>query len=217
MHYTTETLSGFRVMAAEEEVGRVHDCFFDESTWHIRYIVVRTGSWLLGRDVIIVPSHVRVLSLEDEQIATDLTKDELKNSPDVDTEKPISRRREIEYLSYYGMPMYWGSMPGIPPTGAPAPTEQAPEDRDDEPSYLRSAREITGYALQSQEGSAGTIKDVVFSPETWAVSHLLVRTGGWFSGKEIAVATTWVEEIDWSRAIVQVDMPNDRLRDAATE
>ncbi len=217
MYYTTETINGFRVMAEGGEVGRIHDCFFDESSRHIRYLVVRTGSWLLGRDVIIVPSHVRDLSLEDEQLTTDLTKDELKNSPDVDTEKPISRRREIEYLSYYGMPMYWGSMPGIPPTGAPTPPEAAPEDGDDTASELRSAREITGYALQSQDGPAGTIKDIVFSPETWAVTHLLVRTGGWFSGKEIAVAIKWVEEIDWSRAVVGVDMPNDRLRDTAAE
>ena len=93
MYYTTETINGFRVMAEGGEVGRIHDCFFDESSRHIRYLVVRTGSWLLGRDVIIVPSHVRDLSLEDEQLTTDLTKDELKNSPDVDTEKPISRRR----------------------------------------------------------------------------------------------------------------------------
>jgi uncharacterized protein YrrD len=217
MYYTTETLSGFRVMAEGGEVGRVHDCFFDESGWHIRYIVVRTGPWLLGRDVIIVPGHVRLVSLEEEQLSADLTREELENSPDVDTEKPISRQREIEYLSYYGMPMYWGSMPGVPPTGTPTPPEEVPADRGDTPTDLRSAREITGYALQSQDGNAGSVTDIVFSPETWAVTHLLVRTGGWFSGKRVAVAIEWVEKIDWSRAIVEVNVPNDRLRDAAAE
>ena len=38
----------------------------------------------------------------------------MKNSPDIDTDKPVSRQHEMRYLGYYGYPSYWG---GIGPWG----------------------------------------------------------------------------------------------------
>jgi hypothetical protein len=32
----------------------------------------------------------------------------VKNSPNIDTDKPISRQHEIAYNGYYGYPYYWG-------------------------------------------------------------------------------------------------------------
>ena len=37
-----------------------------------------------------------------------ITKDQVKNSPDIDTQKPVSRQHETEHLGYYGYPFYWG-------------------------------------------------------------------------------------------------------------
>jgi hypothetical protein len=32
---------------------------------------------------------------------------QVKNSPDIDTHKPVSRQQEAAYLGYYGYPPYW--------------------------------------------------------------------------------------------------------------
>lgn len=32
----------------------------------------------------------------------------IKSSPDIDTNKPVSRQHEVQYSDYYGYPYYWG-------------------------------------------------------------------------------------------------------------
>lgn len=36
-----------------------------------------------------------------------ITKEQVKNSPDLDTDKPVSRQRSVQYCGYYGYPHYW--------------------------------------------------------------------------------------------------------------
>ena len=37
-----------------------------------------------------------------------ITKAQVEASPDIDTAQPVSRQHEMQYLGYYGYPMYWG-------------------------------------------------------------------------------------------------------------
>ena len=39
-----------------------------------------------------------------------ITREQVKNSPDIDTDKPVSRQHEADYLGYYGYPVYWDSI-----------------------------------------------------------------------------------------------------------
>ena len=54
-----ETLKGYSLMAADGEIGTITDVWFDDDRWTVRYLVVRTGGWLLGRKVLLAPSVVR--------------------------------------------------------------------------------------------------------------------------------------------------------------
>ena len=50
--------SGFRgrsIAAIDGDIGSIRDLYFDDITWTIRYLVVDTGSWLPGRQVLISP------------------------------------------------------------------------------------------------------------------------------------------------------------------
>lgn len=59
-----------------------------------------------------------------------LTRDQVKHSPDIDLEKPVSRQQETEYFQYYNYPFYWGSLglaPRFPARHAkPGPAASAP-------------------------------------------------------------------------------------------
>jgi len=74
--------------------------------------VVDTGAWLGGRDVLIslIPSESQVG--RERYCPSRLTKQQIKNSPSIDSDKPISRQYERSYLGYYGYPYYWGG-PGL--------------------------------------------------------------------------------------------------------
>ena len=59
MARTWKELDGCKVLATDGEIGEVKDFFFDIQEWTVRYFIVRTGSWLRHRDVLIAPEAVK--------------------------------------------------------------------------------------------------------------------------------------------------------------
>lgn len=73
----------------------------------VRYFVVRAGSWLLGRDVLIAPRAVLRVSEADERLQVDLSREQVEGCPPAYTAKPASRHYETIYHRYYGWEPYW--------------------------------------------------------------------------------------------------------------
>lgn len=46
-------LRHYTIGATDGEIGSVHDLFFDDQEWLLRYAVVDTGVWLSGRRVLV--------------------------------------------------------------------------------------------------------------------------------------------------------------------
>ena len=51
------------VVAVDGRVGAVKDFLFDDQSWKLRWMVVDTGHWLPGRQVLIHPSAIAPLDL----------------------------------------------------------------------------------------------------------------------------------------------------------
>ena len=100
-------LEGFSVRATDGELGTVYQLYFDDETWAIRYFTVTTG-WLGGRRVLISPFSIIDVDWQAKRLDVALTKAQVKNSPNIDTDKPVSRQHEIAYSGYYEYPYYWG-------------------------------------------------------------------------------------------------------------
>ena len=100
-------LTGSTIRATDGDIGKVKAAYFDDQRWAIRYLVVDTGGWLTGRSVLISPYAVQPPLKEDKCIPVRLSREQVKNSPDIDTHKPVARQHEQAYLDYYGYPEYW--------------------------------------------------------------------------------------------------------------
>jgi hypothetical protein len=50
---------GAALEAKDGPIGDIHDIYFDDQEWTVRYYVVDTGKWLPGRKVLIPPHLVR--------------------------------------------------------------------------------------------------------------------------------------------------------------
>ena len=111
-------LTGFKIVAEDGEIGNVHDFFLDDEFWIIRYLVVDTGHWIPGRKVLLSPSVLHELNWEDKSFTVALTREQVKSSPDIDTDKPVSRQREIELQTHYNWPALW-TVEGMWPVVAP--------------------------------------------------------------------------------------------------
>ena len=206
-------LYGEKLGASDGEIGRVKDFYFDDEKWAIRYVVVDTGAWLPGRQVLLSPHAFGSLHQVGKDLLVNLTRKQIEDSPSIDSHKPVSRQYEEEYYRYYGWPYYWQGdeiwgMSGFPILDMPTETSAAPggpqSKRAD--AHLRSTREVTGYHIKARNGIAGRVCDFMMDGQSWAMVELIVKTGHLLSGKEVCLPTSAVERISYEESIVIVNL-----------
>jgi len=109
MLHDLETLKGSSVVATDGEIGTVRNFLFDGLSWTIHYLVVDVGIWFKRRDVVLPIAAVDPPDWTQKTFHVHLTKEQVGNSPDVDTEKPVSRQQAIAMEEYWGKMAYWVS------------------------------------------------------------------------------------------------------------
>ena len=219
-------LKRFDIVATDGSIGAVDDFYFDDERWAIRYIVVDTGKWLPGRRVLISPYSVIHLAWGEQQVRLSMTRDQVRNGPDIDTHQPVSRRHEAEYLKHYGYPYYWGhaglwgAYPApILPRAEIAKHEAAMSDverraAESGDSHLRSGMELTGYLIRAADGELGHVDDFLIDDGSWAVRYLVLNTGNWWFGRQVLAAPEWITAIDWISKTVDVDVTRAAIKAA---
>jgi len=218
---------GLTIAATDGDIGSVNDLYFDDLSWTIRYLVVDTGTWLPGRQVLISPLSVRRV---DDKILVDLTRNQVQNSPPVEADKPVNRQQEEAIAPYYDQRYYWEgpyrwgllAYPGMPPVPtAPIPAdamgeEMAARERET-PSgdpTLRSSRDVTGYYIAALDGEIGHVDDFLVEDRAWAIRYLLVATRNWWPGKKVLISPEWIKTVSWADSQVQVDLRRDEIKAA---
>jgi len=223
MLQTVNNLRKYTLHAIDGLIGSIKDCYFDDEHWTVRYLVVHTGAWLMGRDVLISPIAARGFNEDEKSLVVELTKERVQNSPGIDTAEPISRQQEREYFQYYGWPYYWGG-PGVWGWGGvPAPIVPIPEviptrelshDSSESNVHLRSALEIHGYHIQSTDQEIGHLEDFVLDNATWMITDLLVDTRNWWPGKKVLIPHALVQNVSWIDRTITVDLSSQQIRES---
>jgi len=128
----------------------------------------------------------------------------------------VSRQYEEEYYRYYGWPGYWAGgelwgaigFPVLQPL-YPFPEEPAipaHHSRNGNDPHLRSMRALDGYHIQTSEGAIGHLTDFIMDDQRWAIRHLVVETGHWYSGKEIVLSPKHIDRISYQDSTVFVNV-----------
>ncbi|MDG5813563.1 PRC-barrel domain-containing protein [Chitinispirillales bacterium ANBcel5] len=233
MFDTCIKLYGKSLHATDGKIGKVDDFYFDDTNWALRYLVADVGSWLLGKKILLSPAALgKPLN---DSIDVKYSKDQVKHSPNVDTQKPISRKLEEELHDYYSWPYYWvypnhynslgGAIyPGLSfPSGFPKPLGEEPitaqalekEQKTEEEirqSHLRSTKELTNYHIQATDEEIGHVEDFILDTEHWVIRYLIVDTKNILPGKKVLLAPQWILGIDWGETKVYADVSADTIR-----
>lgn len=228
-------LIGYTIDGTDESIGSVDDFYFDDHNWTVRYVVVDTGSWLLGRRVLISTEAITAIESIPETITLNLTKEQIENSPSIEEEQPISREHEVMLHNYYGWPGYWTvsplvgmplADPGVASTAVgTVPTSSGGEadintvnrevgEHAGPESNLRSVREVTGYTLHANDGDLGHVKDIFAGENDWVIRYFMIDTRNWWPGKHVLVARDWVKEISWSDHSMSVNLTQQQVKDS---
>lgn len=235
MFHKTSDLEKCSIHATDGEIGRVKDLLFDDRRWVVRWLVVDTGSWLASREVLLPSSHLGGVAMQARSIAVDLTRERVKDSPGVDTHRPVSRQQEESVYGHYGWSPYWGGaadigasagylippaylMPGVGiPQGLPAaewPGERERATRPGGDPHLRSTGEVRGYRIEASDGDIGHIQDFLIDGEDWTIRYIIVDTRNWWPGKLVPVAPEWGKEIRWEDRTLSVRLAKDEIKGA---
>ncbi len=165
-----------------------------------------------------------------------LTKQQVKDSPDIDTDRPVSRQMETNIYDYYGWSPYWGTgfymggygfmggtgramaaspYPGSStwnPGGARQHIADARRDNDD--PHLRSIEAVTGYHIHASDGEIGHVEDFLVEDADWSIHYLVVDTKNWWPGKKVLISPRSAREIDWTDKLVNLNVNRQKVKDS---
>jgi uncharacterized protein YrrD len=224
MLHSANKLRGFAIAATDGELGSIKDVYFDDAGWVIRYLAVNTGGWPNGFDVLLSPRSVLEEEWEHHALRVDLTMQQIKNSPSIDTAKPVSRQHEEEFNAYYGLPYYWAGphrgsaiYPGVvekkplEPADVLAIRKRLEEEQANADPHLRSCSDVVGYHIHATDGQIGHVEDFLFDRTDWSIQLMAVDTRKWLLGKHVLISPRQIERVSWEDKSVFVNATRDQV------
>jgi uncharacterized protein YrrD len=194
-----------KIHAIDGEIGKADDFYFDDRSWGIRYMIVNTGDWLTAKKVLLSPVVINNTDMENNQIYTKLTKNQIVDSPDIDTNRPVSQQDDHDEDIW---PLY-----GMVPAGYPIlENKNKRKERNQGDPHLRSAEEVIGYNISALDGDIGHVEDMIVEDVDWAIHFWVVKTKNWLPGKKVLISPHWVNLISWEDEKVYVDMTVDSIK-----
>lgn len=211
-------IRGYTIGAADDTLGEVTDFLFDEATWAVRYMVADTRRWLPGRKVLIPRQAFGAPEWDSRRFPVSLTKQQVKDSPPLDADAPVSRKMETSLYRHYDYEPYWTyaaadaamPFPPVPPIAEMPPAEAALDEDID--TDLRSVQEVTGYHIEATDGAIGHIEDFIADDEAWAVRYVAVDTRNWLPGRKVLVAPQWLDSTSWHERRAYVSLTKEAVR-----
>jgi hypothetical protein len=212
----SKDLTGYLLKGIDGDFGTVKEFFFDDFHWAVRYLVADTGTWLSGRQVLISPFSFGVIHEKSRHISVKLTKIQIEGSPALSSDLPVSKQFEADYHAHYDWPAYWSGPYLWGTTQLPQhPFHNQKTLNSDEKEWnprLRSISAVTGYTIQSSDGTMGRVVDFVIDAESWAIRYLVVDTADWWPGRQVLIAVRWIDKVSWELSKIFVELTRAEIK-----
>lgn len=92
---------GYHIEGTDGAIGHVKDFMLDDESWAIRYMVIETSNWWVGKSVLIAPEWTSRISWLDRKVYVGMTRAAIKNSPQWGIDHPISQAYEEALCRHY--------------------------------------------------------------------------------------------------------------------
>jgi hypothetical protein len=222
----TSDIIGYAIGTTDGPLGSITDLLFDDVTWRVRWLVVDTGAFLNGRKVLLPPSALSHVNHIGHRLSVNLTKQQVKDSPGISTDEPVSSQMETDLYDYYGWSPYWATgfyMGGYGYFGGPfAPSANGFQSRDRAETarrghgdqHLRSVHEVKGYHIHASDGEIGHVADFLLEDGDWSLHYLVIDTHNWWPGKKVLISPRSIKSADWSSRTVNLDVDRRKVKDS---
>ena len=228
MLWNASAMKGYTIEASDGALGDLNDILFDDANWHARWLVVDTGNWLPGRKVLLPLSALGKPDPERRIFPVALTMQQVKDSPDINTDMPVSRQMETKVYSHYSYDPYWAygasslgndmAMPLVAPlyafdTDISEPIGDAKVENSVDP-HLRSMSAVTGYHIHATDGNIGHVDDFIIDDTKWGIAFIKVDTHNWWPGAEVLITPHLALEINWAERLVYLNIDREKVKNS---
>jgi uncharacterized protein YrrD len=223
MKRSVNNLIGYTISAKDGDIGKVNEFYFDDHTWSIRYLVVDTGNWLSERKVLIPRAALGLTNWNSRKFQVNLTMEQVRNSPDIETKKTVTRQHEIDLFNHYGLPVYWGNVfydgtigmiPFAPIDNKTTKGVLKSQQKLKDDPHLRSTKNVMGYHIQANDGEIGHVEDYIVDDEKWNLFFLIVDTHNWLPGRKVILSPRQINNIDWGEAKVYMNLSEESIKNS---
>ena len=104
---STHAVNDYHIQASDGELGRIDDFVMEDETWAIRYLIVNTGSWWSGKNVLVSTQWIERVSWSDSKVFVNLSREIIKQSPKYTEDSRLTRDYEIKLHQHYNRKGHW--------------------------------------------------------------------------------------------------------------
>jgi hypothetical protein len=108
---STDEVDGYRIQAADGEIGHVEDFIIDDENWAIRYLIIDARNFWSGKKVLVSPKWIERVSWSESKVFVNLSRDTIKQSPEYTEESLLTRDYEDRLHRHYNRQGYWVDEP----------------------------------------------------------------------------------------------------------
>ncbi|MFC4701131.1 PRC-barrel domain containing protein [Glaciecola siphonariae] len=227
MNISLNSLLNYDIEALDGDIGFIKDVLFDDQQWAVRYLTVDTKRWMpLSKKVLITPISLQLLNVADEKVHVSLSKEDVQNSPSIETHKPVSRQFEEVMFDFFGYGYYWN---GLGLWGDfQNPLDLAQQERlqtqhdakrdkatpsDEQDPHLRSIDELKHYNLVETDGMQGHVHDFILDTDSWRIKYLVIDTRNWLpGGRKTLLPPEYLESVSWKDQAVFCELNKQQIK-----
>jgi sporulation protein YlmC with PRC-barrel domain len=101
---SVETINHYHIVGPDGAIGKVEDLLIDDPNWGIPYLVVDTGNWWPGKQVLISRHALKEISWAEREIRADITHAQVKASPPWSAIGDVDKDYEQDLHDHYDWP-----------------------------------------------------------------------------------------------------------------
>src|ERR1700678_464486 len=81
-------------------------------------------------------------------------------------------------------------------------------------NMLTNDSQLKGLVIRATDGEIGTVDQLYFDDDTWAIRYVTVDTGGWIGGRDVLISPMSVVSIDWPSRRLDVALSKKQVKDS---
>jgi len=104
---SAKEVRGYNIQASDDSIGHIDDYIVNDENWEIRYLVIDTSNWWLGKRVLVAPQWASQVNWEQRSVHVNMSRQAIKDGPEYDSSVTLNREYETELHSHFGEQGYW--------------------------------------------------------------------------------------------------------------